>query len=78
MHRSTLYSFDGPFQLVHVDDENLKLLGSSVTTPRYVLLPVDFYSSKVYVYPMHSRKQILQKIALFYYEIKIIKEKINL
>ena len=78
MHRSTLYSFDGPFQLVHADDENLKLLGSSVTTPRYVLLPVDFYSSKVYVYLMHSRKQILQKIALFYYEIKIIKEKINL
>ena len=70
MHRPTLYSFDGPFQLVHADDENLKLLGSSATTPRYVLLAVDFYSSKVYVDPMRSRKQILQKIALFYYEIK--------
>ena len=63
IHRPTLYSFDGPFQLVHADDENLKLLGSSATTPRYVLLVVDFYSSKVYVYPMRSRKQLLQKIA---------------
>ena len=34
--------------------------------PRYVLLAVDLYSSKVYVYPMCSRKQILQKLRQFY------------
>ena len=68
--RSTLYSFDGPFQLVHADVGNLEFLGSSTTTPRYILLAVDLYSSKVDVYPMHSRKKILQKIALFYDEIK--------
>ena len=60
--RSTLYSFDGPFQLIHADIGNLELLGKSITTPRYVLLVVDLYSSKVCVYPMHSRKQILQNI----------------
>ena len=53
-----------------MDIGNLEFLGSSTTTLRYVLLTVDLYSSKVYVSPMHSRKQILQKIALFYNEIK--------
>ena len=68
--RSTLYSFDGPFQLIHADAGNLELLGKSVTTPRYVLLVVDLYSSKVCVYPMHSRRQILQNMKQFYDEIK--------
>ena len=68
--RPTLYSFDGPFQLVHADVGNLEFLGSSATASRFVLLAVDPYSSKVYVYQMHSRKQILPKIALFYNEIK--------
>ena len=42
--RLTLYSFDGPFQLVHANVGNLKFLGSSATTPRYVLLAVDLDS----------------------------------
>ena len=47
--RSSLYSFGGLFQLVHVDIGNLEFLGSSPITPRYFLLAVDLYSSKVYV-----------------------------
>ena len=47
--RSTLYSFDGPFQLIHMDVGNLELLCSSATTPRYVLLIADLYSSKICV-----------------------------
>ena len=43
--------------------------------PRYVLLVVDLYSSKVYVYPMRSRKQILQKMKLFYDEVKNTRKK---
>ena len=39
--RSNLYSFDGPFQLIHADVGNLEFLGKSATTPRYVLLAVD-------------------------------------
>ena len=31
---------------------------------------VDLYSLKVYVYPMRSRKQILQKMKLFYDEVR--------
>ena len=45
---------------------NLEFLGKNATIPRYVLLVVDLYSSKVYVYPMRLRKQILQKMKLFY------------
>ena len=68
--RSTLYSFDGPFQLIHADIGNLEFLGKSATTLRYVLLAVDLYYSKVDIYPMHSRKQILQKMKEFYEDIK--------
>ena len=60
--RSTLYSFDGPLQLEHMDVGNLEILGKSATTPRYVLVAVDLYSFKIYVYPMRSRKQISQKM----------------
>ena len=67
---STLYSFDGPFQLIHADVGNLEFLGKSATVRRYVLLVVDIYSSKVYVYPMRLRKQILHKMKQFYEDIK--------
>ena len=35
--RSTLYSFGGPFRLLHADVENLKFLGKNVTFSQYVL-----------------------------------------
>ena len=60
--RSTLYSFGGTFRLIHACVRNLEFLGKNVAIPRYFLLAVDLHSSKVYVYPMCSRKQILQKI----------------
>ena len=50
---STLHSFDAPFQLIHADVVgNLEFLGKNATFPRYVLLLVDLFSSKVYSYPM--------------------------
>ena len=54
--RSTLYSFDGPFQLIHADVGNLEFLRKSATTPIYDLLVVDLYSSKIYVCLLRSRK----------------------
>ena len=41
--RSSLYSFDGPFQLLHADVENSEFLGKNTTFPQYVLLIVDLY-----------------------------------
>ena len=72
---STLYSFDGPFHLIHADVGNLGLLGKNATITRYVLLVVDLYSLKIYFFPMRSRKQILQKMKLFYDEIKSKRKK---
>ena len=68
--RSTLYSFDGFFQLIHADVANLEFLGKSATTRYYALLIVDLYSSKVYVYLMLSRKKILQRLEQFYEEVQ--------
>ena len=59
--RSTLYSFDGAFQLLHADLGNLEFLGKNATFPQYVLVIVDLFSSTIYTYPMKSGKQILQK-----------------
>ena len=68
--RSTLYSFSAPFELLHADVENLKFLGKNAIFPRYVLVLVDLFSSKVYTYPMKSRKQIGQKMEQFYLNVK--------
>ena len=62
----TLYSFNAPFQLLHADIGNLEFLGKNATFPQYVLVIVDLLSSKVYTYPMKSRKQIRQKLEWFY------------
>ena len=70
IYRSNLYSFDGPFQLLHVNVGNLEFLGKNATILQYVLVVADLYSSKVYVYLMRSRKQILQKMKMLYDEIK--------
>ena len=66
---STLYSFDAPFQLIHADVENVEFLGKNATFPQYVLVLVDLFSSKVYTYPMKSRKQIRQKLEQFYRDV---------
>ena len=67
---STLYSFDGAFQLIHADIGNLEFLGKNATFPQYVLVIVDLCCSKIYTYSMKSRKQILQKMKLFYDEVR--------
>ena len=53
---STLYSFSSSFELFHADVGNLEFLGKNATFPGYVLVLVDLFSSKIYTYPMKSRK----------------------
>ena len=67
---STLYSFDVPFQLLHADVGNLEFLGKNATFPQYVLILVDRFTSKVYTFPMWSRKQTSQRLEQFYEQIK--------
>ena len=56
-----MYSFDGPFQLLYADVENLEVSDKSAADPKYCLLFVDLFTSKVYVYPMESRLSIISK-----------------
>ena len=70
INHSTLYSSDSPFQLFHADIGNLEFLGKNVTFPQYVLVLVDLFSSKIYIFPMRSRKQIRQRLEQFYEEVE--------
>lgn len=68
--RSTLYSFEGPFQLLLADVGNLEFFSKSAANPRIHLLFIDLFTSKVYVYPIKSRKLVATKIECFYKEVE--------
>ena len=53
--RSTLYSIHAPFDLLHAGVGDLCFLGKSAADPKYCLLLVDLFTSKVYVYGMKNR-----------------------
>ena len=53
--RSTLYSIHAPFDLSHADVGDLRFLGNSAAHPKYCLLLVNLFTSKVYVYGMKNR-----------------------
>ena len=66
---STLFSIQAPFDLVHVDVGDLSFLGKSVADPKYCLLLVDLFSSRIYVYGMKNRSLIPLKLEKFYKEV---------
>ena len=67
--RFTFYSFKGSFQLLHADLRNLECLGKSVVNFRYCLRFAAPFISKVYTYPMKSRRFIPKKMSEFYEEV---------
>ena len=67
---STLYSINKPFELLHADIVEIRFLAKSVVNPKYCLLIVDLFSSKIYVYPMKYRSLLAEKLKLFYEDIK--------
>ena len=67
--RPTLYSIQAPFELLHADDGDLRFLGKSAADPKYCLLLVDLFISKVYVYGMKNRSLIPLKLEKFYEEV---------
>ena len=67
--RSMLYSFDDPFWLLHADVANLEFLGKSAVDTKYCLLFIDLFTSKIYTYPMRSRRFIARKMHNFYEEL---------
>ena len=67
---STLYSTSKPFELLHADITDLRFLAKSAADPKYCLLIVDLFTSKIYVYPMKNRSLLAKKLKLFYEDIK--------
>ena len=51
----SLYTVDAPLQFFHADVAYLKFFSKSAIDPKYALICVDLFSSKVYVYPMKNR-----------------------
>ena len=73
--RSIFYSFKGPFELLHADIADLRFLIKSAVDPKYCLLTVDLFISKIYTYRMIKRTP-LKKI--WNNSIKIFRRKENL
>ena len=67
---STLYSISKPFELLQADIADLRFLAKSAVDPKYCLLIVDLFTSKIYVYPMKNWSLVAKKLNLFYKDIK--------
>ena len=68
--RSTLYTVNGPLQFFHADVAFLKFLAKSAVDPKYALLCVDLFTSKVYIYTMRKKSNLVNKFETFYEEIE--------
>ena len=66
---SALYSINGPLQFFHADLAYLQFFAKSAVDPKYALLCVDLFTSKVYVYTMRTKNKLFKKIEEFYKEI---------
>ena len=49
---SALYSINGPLQFFHADLAYLQFFAKSAVNPKYALVCVDLFTSKVYVYTL--------------------------
>ena len=67
---STLYSIGKPFELLHAGIADTRFLAKSAVDPKYCLLLVDLFTSKIYVYPMKNKSLLRKKSKIFYEDIK--------
>ena len=66
---SALYSINGPLQFFHADLAYLQFFAKSAVDPKYALVCVDLFTSKVYVYTMRTKNNLFKKVKEFYKEI---------
>ena len=67
---SALYSFDGPFQLIQADIAYISFLAKSAVDPKFCLLFVDLFTSKIYTFLMKTRNILAKKLEQFYNDIQ--------
>ena len=78
---SALYTINGTLQFFHADLAYLQFFGKSAVDPKYALLCVDLFTSKVYVYTLRTKNNLAKKLDEFYKEIdnkRITNEKMRL
>ena len=68
--RSTLYSFGGPFELLHADIADIRFFAKSAVDPLYCLLIVDLFTQKIYTYPVKKRNLLSTKLENLYIEVQ--------
>ena len=66
---SALYTVDGPLQFFHADLAYLQFFAKSAVDPKYALVCVDLFTSKVYVYTMRTKNNLAKKMEEFYSKI---------
>ena len=66
---SALYTVNGPLQFFHADLAYLQFFAKSAVDPKYALVCVDLFTSKVYVYTMRTKNNLAKKMEEFYKEI---------
>ena len=57
-------------QFFHADLAYLQFFAKSAVNPKYALVCVDLFSSKIYVDTMRKKSNLVQKMELFYKEIE--------
>ena len=78
---SALYSINGPLQFFHADLAYLQFFAKSAVDPKYALVCVDLFTSKVYIYTLRTKNNLFKKVEEFYKEIddkRIKNEKMRL
>ena len=66
----TLISFSRPFEALQADIAYISFLARSAVDPKFCLLFVDLFTSKIYLYPMKKRNLLAKKMELFYKDIE--------
>ena len=66
---SALYTVNALLQFFHADLAYLQFFAKSAVDPKYALVCVDLFTSKVYVYTMRTKNNLPNKIEEFYKEI---------
>ena len=67
---TTLYRFSRPFEALQADIAYISFLARSAVNPKFGLLFVDLFTSKIYTYPMKKRNLLVKKMKLFYKDIE--------
>ena len=68
--RSTLYSVEELLKKFHADIADIRFFSKSAVDPKYVLLIVDLFTSKIYIYQMKNRTLLAKKLRKFYEDIE--------